>query len=187
MIKFRFNERKAAQAASRLIKLSGGEMNYMALLKLLYLIDRQALLRWGQPITGDDVVAMKRGPVLSRIFDLVSQKKQDLPGSLWHQFIPRPAPYVYTVEFDGAEDTSQLSAAELSLIDETFSLHREMSEDELVELTHQLPEWQDPGVTSKPIPFESILRAENVSPEEIAAIAREVEADDFLDRTLASV
>jgi hypothetical protein len=38
-IKFKFNERKAVQAAGRLISQSGAEMNYMALIELLYLID----------------------------------------------------------------------------------------------------------------------------------------------------
>ena len=51
-INFKFDERKAAQVAGRLISQGGGEMNYMALLKLLYLIDREALLRWGKTITG---------------------------------------------------------------------------------------------------------------------------------------
>lgn len=75
-IKFNFNERKAVQVAARLLAHNGGEMNYMALMKLLYLVDREALLRFGRPVTGDQVVAMKHGPVLSRVFDLVSQKKQ---------------------------------------------------------------------------------------------------------------
>src|SRR2546425_12624302 len=92
-IKFKFNERKAVQAAARLIAQSGGEMNYLALMKLLYLIDREALIRFGRPITGDKVVAMKHGPVLSRIYDLVSQKNQGAPESDWHKFIPRPDPY----------------------------------------------------------------------------------------------
>src|SRR5580658_10497524 len=96
-IKFKFDERKAAQAAGRLISQGGGEMNYMALLKLLYLIDREALVRWGKTITGDQFVAMKHGPVLRRIFDLVTQKKQEPSRTAWHDLIPRPAPYVYTV------------------------------------------------------------------------------------------
>ena len=186
-IKFKFDERKAAQAAGRLIAQSGGEMNYMALLKLLYLIDREALLRWGKTVTGDKIVAMMFGPGLSRIYDLVSQKKQELPQSAWHQFIPRPAPYVYTVRFSGVADASALSEAELALIDETLAEYRDKSEDELVELTHQLPEWRHPGKTSVPIPFEEILKAGKMHDSEIHAIAQEAAADDFLDRALAAV
>lgn len=186
-IKFKFSERKAVQAAARLILQCGGEMNYMALIKLLYLVDRESLLRFGRPVTGDAVVAMKQGPVLSAIFDRVSQKKQHLPISAWHNFIPRPAPYVYTVRFSGTPDVGAFSEAEVALIDEVFAKYRNFSEDDLVELTHQLPEWRDPGKTSKPIPFEAILRAGKIGEADIKAIRREAAADDFLDRALAAV
>ena len=186
-IKFKFNERKAVQAAGRLITQCGGEMNYLALIKLLYLIDREALLRFGRPVTGDAVVAMKQGPVLSAIFDRVSQKKQHLPKSAWHNFIPRPAPYVYTVRFSGVPDRTALSEAEVALIDEICAKHRNLSEEALVALTHELPEWSDPGKSSKPIPFEAILRAGKKGRNEIEAIQREAAADNFLDRALASV
>src|SRR5437588_5912910 len=109
-------------------------MNYLALMKLLYLIDREALIRFGKPITGDKVVAMKHGPVLSRIYDLVAHKKQQLPTSEWHQFIPRPSAYVCTVKFAGVPSLSALSEAQVALIDEIFAAHRGKSEWELVEL-----------------------------------------------------
>jgi hypothetical protein len=185
-MKFRFNERKAVQAAGRLIAQNGGEMNYLALMKLLYLIDREALLRFGRPITGDAVFAMRQGPVLSAVFDRVSQRKQKRPRSAWHNFIPRPAPYVYTVRFGGVPETGALCEAEVALIDEVYAKYRNLTEAELVELTHQLPEWKDPGSTSKRIPFEAILRAGGKREAEIKAIRSEAAADDFLDRALAS-
>lgn len=187
-IRFKFNEQKAVQAAGRLITQGGGEMNYMALIKLLYLVDREALLRWGRPVTGDKPVAMERGPVLSQIFDFVSQKKQHLPPSpQWHNFIRRPAPYVYTVRFSAPPDTSALSEAEVALIDEVFAQHRNKSEDDLVKLTHDLPEWHNPGKSSVSIPFEDILKAGKKDGKQIDAIAREAAADEFLTQTLASV
>lgn len=176
-IQFKFDERKAVQAAGRLINQSGGEMNYMALIKLLYLVDRAALLRWGKTVTGDSLVAMKCGMVLSNVFDRVSQKKQSLPNTPWHQVIPRPAPYVYTVRFSGLPDTSALSEAEVALIDETFAAHRHMDENDLVELTHQLPEWQDPGKSSQRVSYEEILAKAKKSPEEISGVAEESQAD----------
>ena len=44
-MKLRFNEAKAAQAAARLLKLRGGRMSFLKLIKLLYIVDREALLR----------------------------------------------------------------------------------------------------------------------------------------------
>jgi uncharacterized phage-associated protein len=186
-IKFTLNERKALQAAGRLITQAGGEMNYLALMKLLYLIDREALIRFGRPITGDKVVAMKHGPVLGRIYDLVSHKKQRLPTSDWHKFIPRPGAYVCTLRFAGVPDSSALSEAETALIDDVLAAHRGKSEWELVEFTCSLPEWRDPKTTSVPIAFEDILRAAKIPKAEVEAIAEEAAADLFLDEALASV
>jgi hypothetical protein len=124
---------------------------------------------------------------LRRIFDLVAQKKPELPKTAWHDLIPRPAPYVYTVRFSGVPDISALSEAEAALIDEIFAQHRNKTEDQLVELTHKLPEWSDPGKTPAPISFETILRAAKFPPREIAAIASEAEADWFIDEALGEL
>lgn len=184
-IRFKFNERKAVQAAARLIAQSGGEMNYLALMKLLYLADREALLKFGRTITGDKVTAMPHGPVLSRIYDRVSQKKQHLAKSYWHEFIQRPAEYLYTVRFSGVPDVSALSEAEVAILDRVFHRHRGKSEWDLVKLTHDLPEWKDPKGSSKPISFEAILEAGGKKAL-IPALAEEAAADAFLDKALSA-
>lgn len=186
-IEFTFNERKSAQTAARLLELNGGEMNYLALMKLLYLADRKALLQLGMPITGDRVVAMRHGPVLSRVFDLVSQKKQTLPQSEWHKFIPRPGSYTYTVRFSGVPETDELSEAEVAVLDGVFAEFRSYDQWALVDFTHKLPEWQDPQETSVPISFEEILRKEKVSEETIADLAEQADADRAMDSILARV
>jgi hypothetical protein len=128
---------------------------------------------------------MKHGPVLSRVYDLVSQKKQELPESEWHQFIPRPSQYVYTVQFGGVSDVSSLSEAELTLIDRVFAEHQSEDEWDLVAFTHQLPEWHDPIGSSAPISFEEILRAGGASDEDIEAIAENVAADRLMDAAMS--
>jgi uncharacterized phage-associated protein len=186
-IRFKFNERKAVQAAARLIQHSGGEINYLALMKLLYLADREALLRYGRTITGDRVVGMKHGPVLSQVYDLVSQKKQEDPESDWHKFIPRPNAYVFTVRFSGVPDTGELSEAELALLDEIYARFRGWDEWRLVAYTHSLPEWSDPKGTSVAIPFEDILRGARVSQKDIEAVAENAAADRYMDSVLEKV
>ncbi len=131
-------------------------MNYLALMRLLYRIDREALWRFRRPIAGNAVVTRKQRLVLSAIFDRVSQKKPHLPGSARHNFIPRPGPYVYTVRYSGVPEISALSPAAVALIEEIFARHWACSAEDLVELTRGLPAWTDPGKTSPPIPFETI-------------------------------
>ncbi len=67
----RYDSDKAAHAAGLFLKLRGGSMSYLKLIKLLYLLDRESFKRWGQPVTGDQYVSMKLGPVLSRVRDLI--------------------------------------------------------------------------------------------------------------------
>ena len=54
-----FNEKKATQAAAIFLRLAGNELNYMVLIKYLYLVDRKALSEWGRPITNDRYYSMK--------------------------------------------------------------------------------------------------------------------------------
>ena len=174
---FRFNEPKAIQVAGRLITKAGGEINYMALIKLLYLIDRESLLRYGHPVTGDRVVAMERGPVVSQIFDFVSQKKQGYPNGNWHEYIPRPKPYVYTVKLKKPAPDDELSQADVELIDRVFEQHKSKDEDALVEFVHKLPEWKNPGKgKSKLIPYEEILRAGGVPASEVKLMSENADA-----------
>lgn len=70
MFAFKFD--KALQAAAYLLRRETcREMNYMRLLKVLYLADRESIRESGAPITGDKIAAMERGPVLSGVFDLI--------------------------------------------------------------------------------------------------------------------
>ena len=50
-----FNEAKAVQIAGFFLRLAGGEMNYMKLIKLMYLVDRTALAEWGRSLTYDNI------------------------------------------------------------------------------------------------------------------------------------
>ena len=81
--RIRFNEKKATQAAAHLLRLRGGRMSYMKLIKLLYLADREALLRWGRTISTDRYVSMDRGPVLSRVLDLATDGEDPGTPSIW--------------------------------------------------------------------------------------------------------
>jgi uncharacterized phage-associated protein len=51
-------------------KKEGDVIPVLKLTKLLYLADREALARYGEPITYDLPVSMEHGPVLSRALNL---------------------------------------------------------------------------------------------------------------------
>ncbi len=138
-VRLQFNERKATQAAAHMLRLCGGRMSYMKLIKLLYLADRAALLRWGRPITTDRYVSMDRGPVLSRVLDLATDGGDPGTPSIWASTITEPSNYEVQLR-EGAGD-DELSDAEAELLDNVFAEYGKLSRWDLVKLTHQLPEW----------------------------------------------
>src|SRR3990172_2586635 len=113
-----FNEKKATQAAVRFLKLSGGTMNYMILIKDLYLLDRAALLNWGRLVTCDDIYEMKLGPVLSQVHDLITEQQEE--ETIWQRCISR-SHFDVTLKEDPGND--ELSAAEEEMIDNIFATY----------------------------------------------------------------
>ncbi len=181
-MRLRFNERKATQAAAHLLRLRGAQMSYMKLIKLLYLADRTALLRWGRPITTDTYVSMDRGPVLSRVLDLATD--EDLPGqtSVWAKHITEPEHYAVRLRNDPGED--ELSTAEVQLLDEIFRQHGTKSRWELVDLTHKLPEWKNPQGGAISIQYRDILKAGGKTEIEIASVEDELEGIALVENIL---
>src|SRR5215471_19347986 len=142
-MRLRFNEAKATQAASRLLQLRGGRMSYMKLIKLLYLVDREALLRWGRPVTTDRYVSMDKGPVLSRTLDLINEGPEPGTRSVWTEFISTPQNHEVQLLKEAPAD--ELSRAEEALIEEIFAQHGNKTRWQLVDYVHGLPEWEDPN------------------------------------------
>lgn len=170
-----FNEKKTTQAAARFLLLAGGTMNYMVLIKHLYLLDRGALLRWGRLVTDDDFFEMKLGPVLSQVHDLITEMPNPEENRFWTRFISEPSSH--NVRLIGDPGSDELSEAEEALIDDIFATYGHYSPFDLVDLLHKiLPEIKGISKGREPIYIVDILRAENKSPEEIESISQEIES-----------
>ena len=179
-MRFRFNDEKTAQAAAYLLRLHGKPMPYLTLIKLLYLADRSMLLTTGQPITGDRLFSMRHGPVLSRVYEFISDGPDD--SSAWFKYVD--APSNYCVRAKGEAPTGEMSKFEMRLLEELHAKYGEMDRWALVKLLHDiLPEWNDPGETSKQIYPEDILRAESRSEDEIRRINDDSKEAWLMDAT----
>ncbi|MCI0390264.1 MAG: SocA family protein [Acidobacteria bacterium] len=179
-MKPRFNEAKATQAAALLLKLRGGTMRYMKLLKLLYLIDRTALIRWGRPVTYDSYFSLPRGPILSQTLNLITEGVPPEEPSMWTTCISEPSNYNVSLKQECSTD--ELSQAEEDLIREIFDEYGHMNRWELVEFLHkELPEWQNPGCSSLSIEYRDILKAGGKTDIEIARIEAEIEGLALFD------
>lgn len=180
VIRFQFNEKKTTQAAALFLKKAGGRMNYMKLIKLLYLVDRKALEKWECPITGDSYFAMDHGPVLSKVLDFITHEVDPVSPSIWSEFIRKVD---YSVELIKSKDSSEdeLSRREIDLIDELFQKYMNKDEWALVRELHgdNFPEWQDPEGSSNPIRVEDIFKVLGKTERDIRIIESETNSYAF--------
>ena len=169
MMRFAFDERRAAQAASILLDRAGGSMEY---LKLLYLADRAALIETGSPITGDRYVSMKHGPVLSKVLNLIKQE-HPREDSVWHRYVRRD---YWDAVLVGMAACDQLAEYDTDLLNGIFDSYGDWKSWAVVNHTHSLPEWTDPGETSFPINPADILRYAGFDAYELRLAVEQAEA-----------
>jgi uncharacterized phage-associated protein len=170
-----FNEVKTTQAASRFLQLAGGTLNYMVLIKLLYMLDRASLLKWGRPVTFDEYYSMKHGPVLSEVHDLITEETPPYQHTYWSEHISDPSDRSVRLRSDAGGDA--LSEAEEELIQSVFKEYESYLEKpfDLVDLLHKtLPEWKVVNSGRVSLPHRDILMAGNKSVEEVEAIEQEL-------------
>ncbi len=177
-MQLQFRQETATQAAARFLKMRGGRMSYMKLLKLLYLADRKALIEQARPITYDRYVSMPQGPVLSQTYNLMVAEDTPNARSYWRRFISEPSNFEVTLLQD--PPNGELSPAQEQILDEVFEEFGKMGRWELVEFTHRLPEWKDPRGSSVPISVHELLRGAGLEDDDIDAVDEALAADDVL-------
>jgi len=157
---FRFHFDRSLQAAAHLLRQADERaMAYIHLLKMLYIADREYLAERGYPITGDRVLAMQHGPVLSNVYDLIKGKSDQ--SDQWHQFI-QTLPKSHKVRLIADPGVGDLSRASMSKLDDVFKRYSNMAPFRVVHLTHDYPEWQKHYLLGcvTTIPWWSILNAQ---------------------------
>ena len=177
-----YREEKATQAAARLLAARGGKMSYLKLLKLLYFADRLALVKLGRPITFDKYYSMENGPVLSQTCDLIKDKASPKLGRYWKKYI---ATSQFDVRLTKQAPNDQLSAAEEDILDTVFRKYGHMNRWNIVELTHELPEYVDPGRSAVPLSYADILKAAGVDKADIKAILADLAAEEAFQGSVA--
>ena len=181
---FRFGTRKIVEAAGVLLRQEAcRRMSYLRLLKLLYIADRESLRESGRPIVGTGAYAMKHGPVLSEVLDLVKGQHRD--ETVWSQFIRRDG---YAVVLESDPGVGSLSRYEIGRLTQTADEHRDLNDWELVEETHGFQEWRENVVegTSVAIPLADMVKAVGRD-DELEVILQDAERSAALERLLGAV
>ena len=169
-----FDERVATEVAARLLHRAGGKMSYLKLLKLMYLAERASILNRHRPITGDSFAALRKGPILSHVYDL-AKKKTGRKG-FWAEHISAPTSHD-SIRLLLKAGNEHLSQYEKDLIDRVFAKHGRKNGFVLSALTHKLPENRDPGKSSLPISIERILEKAGKPRGEIRSILDDLQLE----------
>jgi uncharacterized phage-associated protein len=164
-LRFHYNPRKAAQAAAYLVCLNGGQMDMFSLIKILYLSDRKSLSQRGRPITGDAMVSMPHGPVLSRIYDEIKTTPEE-EQTPWYELLTERDAHTISLRQE-KPPSDELSDYERGILAETHGHYSHFAMSELRKLTHRLPEYTDPQGSSLQIDPATILKQEGWSDEDI--------------------
>ncbi len=159
-----FNYKKAIQALNFLAEKSGGTLNKMKAIKLIWLSDRLHLRKYGRMITSDVYFALPFGPVPSTTRDILELNST----------------FITEVEYDYGkehiENTDQysfkskkhpslrvFSKTDIDVINQIFENYGHIEPFALSELSHSFPEWKK---------YDSPLKSKIAS-------RFEIEIDDF--------
>lgn len=181
-----FCEEKVAQMAAYLLLKRGGRMAYLKLMKLLYLSNRQSILKHGRMIGEDSLYSMKFGPVMSNTLNLIRGKAEGI-GDYWYNLIETNGHNVSLRsdprEMDADEVFDELSRADIRILDEIYSRYGHMNRFDLANMTHLesvCPEWHDHGNSRKPIDLKEMLISEGKSEDEANRIIGKMEESQKL-------
>lgn len=155
MIRFSFNIVKATQAASFLLALNGGRLNYTKLIKLLFIADRRAIEKWNNVITTDAHFIMDCGQVVSNVYNEIKNENDLKSDDYWHQFIEKDDYAVRLLNDPGTDYLSKREMDELASIDKEFKRY---SFGRMIDYCHEhFSEWHDPKGSSEYLPIETIV------------------------------
>ncbi|MGH7561542.1 MAG: Panacea domain-containing protein [Gemmatimonadales bacterium] len=158
-------------------------MNLTKLVKLIYLSDREALVRSGRPITMDMFCSLRYGPIVSNTLNLINEQPDPNEPRYWHQFVSeRGADYNVSLQRDPVVD--QLSRFEEEVIESIYKKFGHLNQWQLIDYTHTLPEWKDPGTSMLPIQLRDILIPAGYKEGEIEEIEAELDHVSQVDRVL---
>lgn len=143
----------------------------------MYLAERESWLRWGRPLTGDNLASAPWGPIVSKVCDWTKSEKQTDP--IWLEYIEERQGKLITSSKQ--KEISELSDREMKLFDELLEKTASMNLDALHKYCADLPEFTKPiGCTSSPITYEHLLTI-NQHKDKIQKISEDFEDLEFFD------
>lgn len=161
MIRFNFDCEKAIDAIEYIAQLRPGVTQYY-IGKILFFADREHILDYGRPITGDRYVAMEHGPVPSAVRNLL-RLDGDYPDEIVDKlearvFIENKGNRQHVFAKNGAEPSKRLSGSDKEYLRGSVEKYAHLSFTELREISHEDPAyaeaWEREGTAANEMNIE---------------------------------
>ena len=138
MMKAIFDKGTTINAILYILQKLGGRYDIHGVSKILFFADMAHLAEWGKLITGDVYIAMKNGPVPSKIYDLFKYLRGDSYFGGVNDVAENCMRMVnrYTVESLKAPDMDYLSESNIECLDRSIAKCSALSLGELTALYH---------------------------------------------------
>ncbi|MDU9400581.1 Panacea domain-containing protein [Pseudomonas sp. zfem003] len=162
-------------------------MAYLKLMKLLYLADRESMDRYNSTMSCDSHVSMPHGPVLSTTLNLITGQ---IESPEWRSWVSPDARYEVSLSrpLHSFDELDELSEADLDILEQVWQRFGRMERWQLVDYTHSnLPEWVDPGRSSRPINPRTTFVALGRTEAQADAAAREINERKQLGRVVSEL
>jgi uncharacterized phage-associated protein len=157
-----------------------GRKDYHKIFKVLYFADREHLVKYGSPITGDTYIKMQKGPVPSKLYDMVKSVKCGVDYRYTNTYgkacssAQALAVSGYMVSPLRDADMDFLSQTNVEELDASLAAYGKLSHSELTERSHGVA-WKE-AEKDRAISLESILREAGESEDFIAYVCEHYNA-----------
>lgn len=184
-----FNERRAAQAAAFLLFRAAGRLPFIKLIKLLYLAERRSFQQFGEALTGDYLVSMDHGPVLSRVYNHIKGASPSTEGG-WDTWVADKEGYDVALRDPSMvrspeQDLTHLSDSDLEVLESVWKEFGHWDRWRLIKYTHEhCPEWRDPHGSSIPIDHGVLFDALGFSAEQSQSLHEKLVEHAALENAL---
>ena len=181
-MEFIFDINKAVAAAAYLTKKSGGQISTFFLMKMMYSAERKALATWHRPITGDAFSSLKKGPILTRTYNLIKHEVLSTNSDMvkWAEhFFPREG---YNLRLRTEPDYEHLSQQEIEALDHAFAEINALAKKHgaIADVLHSIwPEWKNPevfGCGSVPLTLRDVLSEVVEDDHQVEELVAEISA-----------
>lgn len=138
-----FDYKKAVQTINYFArKNTGNKIDYLKVIKLVYLADRYCLRKYGTTISGDAYLAMKLGPVASSVKDIITGFTDDEEESSYanNYFSFNTPNKIITSKKE--LDEKVFSEIDIEALEFVFNNFGDKNARKLVDITHEYPEWK---------------------------------------------